>query len=171
MIEEFRMGRNVRSLLCVVALLFLVVGCGDKEAPMYQGVQYPATSTVIPSFQADQVPVSCSVFAHLLAWQPAGVNGQTIARTIEQEARRRGADMVLLGGTREAEEDKGLEFVYYGPANEYKCRDKWCGWKFGYADWARQGKWVSFGFKEWGNSDATYATPLVIQAAFLKCQK
>jgi len=165
------MGGYGRSLLCVVAMLFLVAGCGGKETPTYLGGQYPTTTKVIPSFQADQIPVSCSVFSHLFVWQPAGSNGQTIAMTIEQEARSRGADMVLLGGTRQAEKDRGLAFVCYGPATEYKCRDKWCGWKFGYQDWAKQGEWVSFGFKEWGNSIASYATPLVIQAAFLKCGK
>ena len=163
------MGSNWRYLLCYVMFLVLVSGCGGKEKPVYQGLQYPATGKVIPRFQADQVPVSCRVFAHLLVWLPTGSNGQYIARAIEEEARSKGAEMVLLGGTRQAEDDRGLEFTYYGPSHEYICRDKWCGWKFGYQDWSQQGKWVSFGFNEWGNDAARFATPLVVQAAFLRC--
>ncbi len=163
------MSGFVRFMLWIVVLLGLS-GCGGKELPRYRGVQYAATSVAIPTFQADQLPVTCQVFAHLLVWLPAGENGLHIARAVEEEARTRGADRIFIGASRVAEKDQGLTFVYYGPEKAYNSRDKWCGWRFGYQDWARQGDWVPFGYTEWGNENAVFESPMVMQAAFLRCR-
>jgi len=152
-------------------VLFLVTGCGGKQSTAYKGATYPPTTQVIPTFQPEQVPVSCRVFSHLLVWLPSNSNGKTIARAVEQEAKSHGADRVLLGGSRQAEDDNGLSFTYYGPEQEYKCSDRWCGWKFGYDVWAEQGEWLTLGYKEWGNEDISYDVPIVLQVAFLRCQE
>ena len=165
------MQNFMRISLLVLTVLFLVAGCGGKDTTGYRGKTYPATSKVIPTFQPGQVPVSCRVFSHLLVWLPRDSNGKMIADSLEKEAMAHGADMLLIGESRQAEDDRGLDFVYYGPDREYKCRDKWCGWKFGYDVWGIQGDWVTLGYQEWGNSDVSYEYPIVLQAAFLRCQE
>ncbi|MCI5223478.1 MAG: hypothetical protein D3924_12605 [Candidatus Electrothrix sp. AR4] len=140
-----------------------------KKTNRYKGMKYPSTKKIIPTFQAEQVPVSCRVFAHLLVHIPEGFSGQTIALAIEKEAMAHGADMLLIGGTRQAEETLGPVFSYYGPTRPYKCRDYWDGWRFGYDEWVEQGEWVSMGYDEWGSKTDSFNTPLLIQAAFLRC--
>ena len=142
-----------------------------KKTNSYKGIEFPAGKKVVPTFQDRQVPVSCRVFAHLLVRIPAGYTGKTLARTVEAEAMKRGADMLLIGGTRQAKDNQGPAFSYYGPAQAYKCRDYWSGWKFAYDEWVEQGEWVSVGYTEWGNPDTYFPAPLVIQAAFLRCPK
>ncbi len=91
-----------------------------KKTNSYKGKKYPSTKKVVPSFQAEQVPVSCRVFAHLLIHIPEGFSGQDIALAAEEEAKARGADMLLIGGARQTDEDYGGPvFSYYGPAQPY----------------------------------------------------
>ncbi len=165
------MEKLLRFVVVAIMVLVFTAGCGGKGDSGYKGEKYSPTTKVIPTFQPGQVPVNCRVFSHMFVWQPAGSNGQTIMQAVEKEARAHGADMVLIGTSRQAEDDNGLEFVYYGPDQEYKCHDKWCGWKFGYETWSEQGDWVTLGYKEWGNIGVTFDVPLVMQAAFLRCQE
>ena len=165
------MWKFIQMTALVLTVLFFVAGCGGTDTTAYRGEKYPPTTKVIPSFQPVQVPVNCRVFSHLLVWLPKGSNGKTIAQALEKEAKAHGADMLLIGGSRQAEDDKGIDFIYYGPEQQYKCRDKWCGWKFGYDVWADQGEWVTLGYNEWGNADAVFDVPIVMQAAFLRCQE
>jgi len=134
------------------------------------GPAHPPSQHVRTIFRADQAQSGCAVFAQLLIWTPAGSSGRGIARTAEEEAMRRGADLLLIGRSRQAEKDKGLDFVYYGPEQPYDCIEKWGGWKFGYTDWVSQGDWVSLGYDEWGKSETWFNVPLTVQAAFLRCQ-
>lgn len=142
-----------------------------NKTTTYKGIRYPASDKVVPTFQDKQVPVSCRVFAHVLVHIPEASTGQSIARTVEAEAMTRGADMLLIGGARQAADNQGPAFSYYGPAQPYKCRDNWSGWKFAYDEWVNQGDWVAMGYDEWGNPAARFTPPLVIQAAFLRCQQ
>ncbi|XOF34779.1 MAG: hypothetical protein ACL93V_05685 [Candidatus Electrothrix sp. YB6] len=143
-----------------------------RKRDSYTGIRYPPSSKVVPTFQADQVPVSCRVFAYLLVHIPEGLSGQAIAQMTEKEAMSRGADMLLIGGARRAaEESDEPVFSYYGPIQPYRCRDYWSGWNFAYEEWVSQGEWISMGYDEWGNPAARFAAPLVIQAAFLRCQE
>ncbi len=80
------------------------------------------------------------------------------------------ADMLLIGETRQAKENNGPAFSYYGPVQPYKCRDQWSGWKFAYDEWVEQGEWISMGYDEWGNAGVRFSSPLIIQVAFLRCQ-
>jgi hypothetical protein len=140
-----------------------------KKTKSYKGITYFPTERVVPTFQEQQVPVNCRVFAHLLVHIPEGFTGKEIAQTVETEAMALGADMLLIGGTRAANSSKEPAFSYYGPAQPYKCRDHWSGWKFAYEDLVNQGEWVAMGYDEWGNQDASFSSPLIIQAAFLRC--
>jgi hypothetical protein len=185
------MVRVIRTA-ALLAALPLLGGCGIKERaeaaweripsaweemPFLSkenrptGAVYPPSLQAEPIFQADQVPAACKVFAHLLIWIPAEANGRGIAKVTAQEAMRWGADMMLIGRSRKADKDRGLEFVYYGPEQPYSCRDSWRGWRFGYEDWVNQGGWVTLGYDEWGQSEAWFNGPLVMQAAFLRCQE
>ena len=184
---------GIFSLLASVAALTLLSGCAEtgrtaqelwneasaltesltvwKKTNGYTGIEFPASEKAVPAFQAQQVPVSCRVFAHLLVHIPEGYTGKTLARTVEAEAMKRGADMLLIGGTRQASDNQEPAFSYYGPAQPYKCRDHWSGWKFAYDEWVEQGEWVSMGYNEWGNPDSRFSAPLLMQAAFLRCPK
>ncbi|MGB5685287.1 MAG: hypothetical protein WBM35_05720 [Candidatus Electrothrix sp.] len=189
---------NFFPLLAGVVVLLLLSGCAETRQELwndvtalkddlrddlkdglkvwgktksYKGINYPASDKVVLTFQDQQVPVSCRVFAHILVHIPEGSTGKVLARAIEAEAMTRGADMLLIGGTRQAKDDQGPapDFSYYGPAHPYKCRDNWSGWKFAYEKWVNQGEWVAMGYNEWGNPDTRFNAPLIIQAAFLRC--
>ncbi len=180
------MTSRISKIFLLLAVLPLLFGCGikkraeavwekmpswNKQSRYPTGITYPPTSKEKTIFKADQALPNCKVFAHLLIWTPAGANGLSIAQAAEKEAAFHGADMLLIGRSRFAKDDKGLRFIYYGPEQPYSCRDNWEGWKFGYEDWINQGNWVSMGYAEWSNADARFNFPVVIQAAFLRCQE
>ncbi len=95
------------------------VGTGSQPPG---GAAYPPAQQVQTIFRADQARPGCAVFAHLLIWTPAGSSGRGIAKTVEQEAMRWGADLLLIGRSRQAAKDKGLDFIYYGPEQSYVLR-------------------------------------------------
>ncbi|WP_417913500.1 hypothetical protein [Candidatus Electronema sp. JM] len=182
---------RAHGLLLTVAALPLLAGCGVKQRaeaawqkvpalldkmPFVRqeskpsGVTYPPTLKAKAVFAPEQVPAGCKVFAHLLIWTPAGANGHGLAGVVEKEAMRWGADLLLLGRSRKAKEDKSMIFVYYGPEEPYNFRERWAGWKFGYSDWVSQGGWAAAGYDEWDKKTVWHSDPLVIQAAFLRCQ-
>jgi hypothetical protein len=82
---------------------------------------------------------SCRVFAESLVQLPANMTGKDIENAVLAEAQGRGADQVLIGQTRQSEDDAGLRFLYYGPAHEYLCAGQCDGWKFGYNLWEKLG--------------------------------
>ena len=77
---------------------------------------------------------------------------------------------MLIGRSRQAEDDEGLQFLYFGPTHEYLCSDQCGGWRFGYEFWEKQGEWVSLGYGQWGKSEARFESPLVMQLVMLRCQ-
>lgn len=161
------------TLSAILISFFLVqVGCSDKDADLmaYRGTTYPPTSKIDYIFQATQAPQSCRVFAELLATLPTDADGKLIQQKLENEAKARGADMVLVGQSRQMEDDEGFTFVYYGPQKEYFCNEQWCGWKYGYDAWEEQGDFVNIGFQEWGNTKVRFDYPVMLQAAFLRCR-
>ncbi|CAK8719952.1 Lipoprotein [Candidatus Electronema halotolerans] len=177
-------GRMRKPLLLLVAALSLLSGCSVKEkakevwekmplVPKQQispAFTYPSTGQARTIFQAEQAQPGCKVFAHLLIWTPTGATGLSIAQAAEQEAAFYGADMLLIGRTRLSKDEDGMRFIYYGPDQPYSCQDDWEGWKFGYEDWINQGGWVSMGYAEWGKPEERFNFPLVLQAAYLRCQ-
>lgn len=175
------MFRNIQRTLAAVVLV-TVTGCGttDKVADLvglggdtraeYSGPMYPATSKIAIAFQPTQVNRSCRVFAETLVQLPANFTGKDVENAVLGEAGKRGADQVLIGRSRQGEDDIGPQFLYFGPAHEYLCAEQCGGWKFGYDLWEKQGEWVTLGYSEWGKAEARFETPLVMQLALLRCQ-
>jgi hypothetical protein len=170
------MSKSVQLVL-MAAVLAAAMGCGVKkyvglgdDRTVYNGPVYPATSKIAIAFQPAQTGKSCRVFAESLAQFPANLTGKDIETAVLAEAGKRGADQVLLGQTRQGEDDDGLQFLYYGPSREYLCADQCGGWKFGYNLWEKQGGWVTVGYAEWGKAGVRFETPLVMQLVMLRCQ-
>ena len=88
------------------------MGFGDKDQVAFKGATYPPTSQVAVAFQPSQVAPSCRVFAEILVRLPANISGKEIENTILAEAGKRGAEQVLIGQSRQAEDDEGVQFLY-----------------------------------------------------------
>ncbi len=147
-----------------------LVGLGDDDETTYSGPTYPPTTKIAIAFTPGQVGQSCRVFAQSLIELPAEINGKEIENIILAEAGKHGADQVLIGSSRQAEDDNGPNFHYYGPASEYLCTDQCGGWKYGFEFWQAQGEWVSLGYSEWGNAKVRFENPLVTQVLMLRCR-
>ncbi len=161
-----------RSVLIFFAvMIFSLSACGGTTTvhSNYSGPQYLETAQVDVLFQASQVQPSCRVFAELFAFFPADVSAQTIATVLTDEARVRGAHVLLIGQSRESEKDEGLYLTYLGPPREYAMDRGWNDWRAGYSIWKKQRGWLNLGHAEWGREDVLYPMPLVVQAAMLRC--
>jgi len=161
--------QNLVTLCCLLLLLSACASSQNDEAA-FKGSNYPPTSKVRYIFQPSQANPNCRVFAQALVSFPAATNGDTMRQQVGAEARKHGADMVLIGESRQMEEAEQIQFIYYGPGKEYLCNSQWCGWKFGYDIWDEQGAYVNIGYKEWGNNNVQFAFPVLLQAAYLRCQ-
>jgi hypothetical protein len=165
------MRKKISICLSIVITGALLVSCAKHEIPGYSGPVYSPTKAVKPVFQISQAGDGCLVFSHLLVTVPADTGGQDIARTITEEARARGADVVAIGQCRRGSDDLEPGIRYYGPEQAYPCKDdKWCGWKFGFDEWEKQGEWVGFGYNDWNNPSFSYPYPITLKAALLKCR-
>ena len=147
-----------------------LVGLGGPDRTVYSGSVYPATSKTAIAFQPGQVNKSCRVFAESLVQTPPQFTGKDIEASILAEAGKRGADQILIGRSRQAEDDNGQRVLYFGPTAEYLCADQCGGWKYGYKYWEQQGEWISLGYGEWGKSGVQFETPMVTQVVMLRCQ-
>jgi len=167
----------------IVTALVALMGCGVKNtvkkwvglggggaSTAYSGPVYPLTQATAVAFQPAQVDRTCRVFAEALVQFPTKYTGKDVETAVLAEARARGADQVLIGQTRQSEDNNDLRFLYYGPVHEYTCTDQCGGWKFGFDLWDQQGDWVSIGYREWGKAGVVFETPLVMQLAMLRCQ-
>ena len=161
------MGRYILTCIAAALIVFLS-GCGSHD-PGFQGMQYPPTEKVEPIFLKSKIPDSCRVFAHLFVTMPAGYTGKDFVSAVKKEAKAKGADMVLVGQSRQCTTETALDFTYYGPDREYKIRE-WPGWNFGFEDWEEQGEWASIGYQEWGDSNLRFDYPIVMQVIFVRCQ-
>jgi len=167
------MKNKIPALVAIICALLVLAGCSGKDSDLtaFKGTPYPPTTKVDYIYQAGQAAPACRVFAELLVTLPAGMNGEMMREQLGTEAKKRGADTVLIGQSRQMEDDKGVSFIYYGPLKEYLCNEQWYGWKFGYDAWEKQGDFVNIGFKEWGNKNVSFEFPIMLQAAFLHCGK
>ncbi|MDO5675615.1 MAG: hypothetical protein Q4G66_11985 [bacterium] len=155
----------------LVVTLFSLSACGGTTAlPNYSGPQYPETAQVDVLFQAGQAEPSCRVFAELFAFFPADVSAQTIQAVLMDEAKVRGAHMLLIGQSRESGKDEGMYLMYLGPPREYAMDRGWDDWRAGYDIWKKQLGWIGLGHGEWGREDVVYPVPLAVQAAMLRCR-
>jgi len=131
---------------------------------------YPPTDKVETIFQISQAPASCRVFAHLFATMPANMTiGEFAARAVE-EAKSKGAEMMLVGQARQCTTDSSLSFTYYGPDREYLVSE-WPGWSYGFEQWGEQGNWAGIGYNEWRDDTIHYDYPIVMQLVFLRCRQ
>jgi hypothetical protein len=162
--------QRLLQIVLSVALIAGAFGCAKQDGSVFTGTVYPPTTEMTTVFQPTQVPGSCRVFAESLVFVPAELTGKDISSIILNEAGARGADMVLIGQTRESRKDEGVQFTYFGLPKEYRIADQWRGWRYGYALWSKQGEWVSVGYKEWGNEDIRFEIPLLMQVALLRCR-
>ncbi len=162
------MSRNLPLLL--IFMLFALSACGGTAVlSSYSGPQYPETAQVDVLFQVSQAEPSCRVFAELFAFFPADVSAQTVATVLVDEARVRGAHVLLIGQSRQSEKDEGMYLQYLGPPREYAIDRGWDDWRTGYDIWKEQLGWVGLGHGEWGRDDVLYPVPLTVQAAMLRC--
>lgn len=159
-------GKIVLRCLTCVALL-LLAACSGK--PDVAKISYPPTDTVESVFQRAQVPEQCRIFAHLLVTMPAQQTGRQFVDSVSAEAKAKGADMMLIGQSRQCTSETELVYSYYGPDREYRIGE-WPGWNFGFAEWQKQGAWANIGFEEWGNGQVRFDYPVVMQVVFLRCR-
>jgi len=161
------MYTNTRTWILLGALVF-IAGCGSHESGMMTS-RYSSTQTVKAVFQKKAIPASCRVFAQLFATFPTGYTGKEFADALTAEAQSKGADMMLIGQSRQCTTESDLSFRYFGPDREYRLPD-WPGWSFGLEEWEEQGEWIGIGYNEWGNSSVSYDYPIILRAAFVRCQ-
>ena len=158
----------IRMLLFAV-LPALLAGCGGPDRTLFTGTVHPPTDQVAKAFVPAQVERSCRVFAEVLVHLPADLTGQEIENILLAEAGQRGADLMLIGQSRQGTVN-ATRFLYYGPEREYPFAERWRGWKFGYEVWEKQGDWVSIGYNELGRAEVRYDVPLIMQVAMLRCR-
>ncbi len=156
------------------ALLFLhiMTGCGGKDfdPSPYFGKVYEPTMRVDFIFHPSQAPPACRVFAELIFIVPERETAEQMREKLIGEAMARGADIVLVGQSRQMEDNGEYGFIYLGPVQEYPCLAGWHEWGHGFEIWKDQGEFVSLGFKEWGSPDINFDFPVLIKTVFLRCQ-
>ncbi|MBU0961939.1 MAG: hypothetical protein KKD01_02310 [Proteobacteria bacterium] len=150
----------------------LLAGCWSSSAE-YAGIKLPQTTDSKVTFQEEGVPPSCNAFAHLLMNSKMHSTGKDIASAMHKEAEDKGANLVLVGISREMPDEELQEnkFDYYGPEYAYSFQKTWLGWKFGFDEWDEAGSLTNLGVDSWGNGNITYDNSLIIQAVFLKCDQ
>lgn len=161
---------NKFILLCVSAVILFQLSACASSSSSQKALQYPPTDKVEPIFQISQAPSSCRVFSHMFATIPPNMMMNEFAGKITDEAKSKGADMLLIGQSRQCTTESSLTYTYYGPDREYKVRE-WPGWSFGFDEWGEQGDWASIGYNEWTDSNIHYDYPIVMQVVFLRCQQ
>jgi hypothetical protein len=155
------------------SLLFLTAflsGCfsGTTE---YEGLTFPKTTASEITFQENSIPADCTAFSHLLMHTKMHSSGKDISVVIHREAEEKGANLILVGMSREMGDEELTEnrFDYYGPQYAYNFNKTWLGWKFGFDEWNDAGNLVGLGTDTCGNSDVSFDNTLLIQAVFLRC--
>ncbi|MDW7771511.1 MAG: hypothetical protein SCH71_01345 [Desulfobulbaceae bacterium] len=161
------MNRSVLPCLMAAGCI-LLSGCGALDNSVHS-LQYPATDKVETVFQKSRIPESCRVFAHLFVNMPAGYSGEQFVAAVSEEAMSKGADMMLIGHSRQCTTETKLKFSYYGPDREYRIRE-WPAWSYGFEEWQQQGAWANIGYSEWGDSTIHYDYPILMQVVFVRCQ-
>lgn len=163
----------MKSRFCIGCLAAVIVthlvGCASPDKN-HIAARYEPTSQVETIFQVSQVPQTCRVFAHLFATMPASITTQEFASRFREEAKAKGADLILIGEARKSTSKSTIDFAYYGPASEYSIKE-WSGWSFDLEEWSEQGSWTALGYNEWMQGNVHFDYPLVVQAAFLRCQQ
>ncbi|OQX17762.1 MAG: hypothetical protein BWK76_09595 [Desulfobulbaceae bacterium A2] len=155
---------------CILATL-LLSSCGGMEpVRRYSGPAFAPVRQTKIAFQTREIPASCQVIAHVVHTSPPGAGAQDIARALVGEASSRGADLLLVGLSREVKKGASPGVSYYGPEVPYRFTDAWAGWKFGLDERVTLGGWATLGAAEWGAASVRYDTSIRTKVAFLRCQ-
>ncbi len=157
-------------LYSLLVLTTFLSGCWSGTAE-YEGIRFPQTTINQVSFQEHSIPADCSAFAHLQMNSRMRSTGKDIEEAMLLEAGNKGANLVLVGMSRELV-DAELEensFAYYGPEYAYNFNKTWLGWKFGFDEWNDADNLVGLGAGKWGSDEISFDNSLLIQAVFLRC--
>lgn len=165
----------LRRYLFPISLLLILTttGCVNlRSSNTTPSLSFPSTSKVFVTFQEEKVPQQCKAFSHLLVTTPANVTGKLIQQEIVANAKRQGADMLLLGLARENLDEDIEEYVFnnYGPKTAYPFQKRWAGWKYGFNDWRNGGEIIGFGFRAWEESETPFNSGIMVQTVYLTCQ-
>lgn len=156
---------RVAVLLCFLGL----TSCASRN-PGELAHTLPATEHARITFEKQRIPDDCTVFAHLLITVPPALAADQTRQSIEQFGADHGADLVLLGLSRQsALSPETVTFRAYGPQTPYSFATGWAGWKFGFSDWNKGGPLIDFGVNHLSGGEATFTTPVDIQAVLLSC--
>ncbi len=153
-------------------LCFLPLSC-SKDTPRTVSLSqtFPATSQVNITFNEQEIPGQCRVFSHLLVSIPPTMSESAIKNRVEQFAMESGADYILVGMTRESDEEvEDIYFRSYGPQTPYSFKSRWQGWKFGFHDWNNAGPLVDYGSNRLSGNQPAFDTEVTAQAVLLNCQ-
>jgi len=157
------------------SLLFLATflsGCFSETA-QYEGISFPKMTSSKVTFQQQAIPADCTAFAHLLMYTKMPSTGKEISTAMQREAEEKGANLILVGMSREVEDEKLDEnhFKYFGPEYAYTFSKTWLGWKFGFNEWNNGGELIGLGTKVWGNPEVSFDKTILVQAVFLRCEQ
>ena len=103
------MKKKFAMVLSLVAVLSLVSACASSNSSQ-KSLQYPPTAKVEPIFQVSQAPASCRVFSHLFATIPPNMMMNEFTDKISGEAKSKGADMMLIGQSRQCTTETSLTY-------------------------------------------------------------
>lgn len=160
------------KLFSVLFIATLLSSCLSSTAT-YEGISYPQTSNAQATFQEEGIPGDCMAFSHLMMTSKKQSSGKEIASAMHKEAEIKGANLILVGMSRELSDD-GLDenrFNFYGPEFAYSFQKTWLGWKFGFDEWDEADSISNLGIDSWGNEKITFDNSLIIQAVLLRCGK
>ncbi len=158
--------------LSLSIILFLLAGCSTKPIVSKKQESYLPTSKVTITFENEKVPAQCKVFSQRLMVTPRNVTGQQIQTELLNNARQKGADVVLLGLARENLDDQDeYQFFAYGPEKPFSFHRKWGGWTYGFRDWQRNGgDIVPMDYNALNDQQNPFYHSLYIQNIYLTCQ-
>lgn len=163
-------SRNVHPAVMAVILLLTLASCSAQQQEESLTIVMPATTSVEITLDKKRIPDTCDVFAQLIITVPAGISATDLKQSIEQYGMRNGADFVLIGMTRESNEDpESVIFKSYGPKTPYSFKKRWLGWKFGFSDWNSGGSLVDFGHNRLEGNKPAFDGAVDGQALLLSC--
>jgi len=159
-----------KTKITLLLLTIVLTGCWSSTSG-YEGIRFPKTSASKLVFQETDIPRNCTAFAHLLMNSKMQATGKELRDALMQEAGDKGANLILVGLSREMLEEELEEnrFDYFGPEYAYDFNKTWLGWKFGFDEWNKANNLIGLDAAAWENNEISFKNSLLIQAVFLRC--